>query len=199
MQRIILALVFALMVLPTAVHAQADNPPTEADAQIVQEVLGSTSATPVTPQEAFDIIADFGLSEREGGALDAFSLASQGNLAMIRQEGSNNEALFDQTGNGNLAVLLQLGDGNTTTAQQIGTGNVFGVRIAGSYNTLDVLQDGSDNTYLLDYVGDGQTLPSAVQSGVGNQAVQVGEISAPFGVQQYGDGMQMIIRHNGAQ
>jgi len=197
MRRLILSL--SLTLLPVAALAQAANPATQEEAQIVQEVLGATSAAPVTPQEAFDEIRSFGLSEREGGALDAFSLASQGNLAMIRQEGSNNEALFDQTGNGNLAVLLQLGDGNTTTAQQIGTGNVFGVRIAGSYNTLDVLQDGSDNTYLLDYVGDGQTLPSAVQSGVGNQAVQVGEISAPFGVQQYGDGMQMIIRHNGAQ
>lgn len=197
MRRLILSL--ALLILPAAAFAQAENPATQEEAQIVQEVLGSATAEPVTPQEAFNEIRSFGLSEREGGALDAFSLASQGNLALIRQEGSGNEALFDQDGSGNLAVLLQLGDGNVTSARQTGTSNVFGVRITGSYNTLDVLQDGSDNTYLLDHVGDGQTLPSAVQSGVGNQAVQVGEIGVPFGVQQYGNGMQMIIRHNGAQ
>lgn len=199
MQRIILALVLALMVLPAAVQAQADNPATQADAQIVQEVLGSTSAAPVTPQEAFDTIAGFGLSEYESGALSAFSLGAQGNLALTHQDGANNEALLEQDGNGNLAVLLQLGDGNLTTSRQVGTGNVFGVRIAGSYNELDVEQEGADNVYLLDYVGDGQMLPSAVQSGVGNQAVQVGEIAVPFGVQQYGNGMEMIIRHNGAQ
>lgn len=197
MRRLILSL--ALLILPAAAFAQAANPATQEEAQIVQEVIGSASAEPVTPQEAFDEIRDFGLSEREGGALDAFSLASQGNLAMIRQEGANNEALLEQDGTGNLAVLLQLGDGNVTTARQIGTGNVFGVRIEGSYNELDVLQEGSDNVYLLDYVGNGQTLPAAVQSGVGNQAVQVGEIATPFGVQQFGNGMQMIIRHNGAQ
>lgn len=195
----LLSLVLVLLILPAVAHAQTDNPATQEEAQIVQEVLGSTSAAPVTPQEAFDEIRDFGLSDREGGALDAFSLASQGNLAMIRQEGIGNEALFDQAGSGNLAVLLQLGDGNVTTARQTGTSNVFGVRIAGSYNALDVLQDGSDNTYLLDYVGDGQTILPTVQSGVGNQAVQVGEIGVPFGVQQYGNGMEMIIRHNGAQ
>ena len=197
MRRLILSL--ALLLLPVAALAQADAPATQEEAQIVQEVIGSTSAQPVTPQEAFDEIRGFGLSEREGGALDAFSLASQGNLALIRQEGADNEALLDQSGSGNLAVLLQLGVGNATTARQIGTGHVFGVRIDGNYNELDVLQEGSDNTYLLDYVGDGQTLPSAVQSGVGNQAVQIGEIATPFGVQQVGNGMQMIIRHNGAQ
>ncbi len=199
MQRIILSLALALMVLPAAAQAQADNPATQADAQIVQEVLGSTSATPVTPQEAFDAIAGFGLSEHEGGALDAFSLGAQGNLALIRQDGANNEAVLYQTGSGNLAALLQLGDGNVTTAQQNGTGNVFGVRITGHLNTLDVIQDGSDNVYLLDYIGDGQIIEPAVQSGVGNQAVQLGDIAVPFGVQQYGNGMEMIIRHNGAQ
>ena len=197
MRRFIVPL--ALLILPVAAFAQA-APATQEEAQIVQEVLGSTSAVPVTPQEAFDEIRAFGLSEREGGALDAFSLASQGNLALIRQEGgSDNEALLDQAGNGNLAVLLQIGSGNVTTARQLGAGNVFGVRIDGSYNELDVLQDGSENVYLLDYVGDGQVIEPAVQSGVGNQAVQVGEIAVPFGVQQYGNGMQMIIRHNGAQ
>src|SRR5690554_2065706 len=83
----LLSLVLVLLILPAVAHAQTDNPATQEEAQIVQEVLGSTSAAPVTPQEAFDEIRDFGLSDREGGALDAFSLASQGNLAMIRQEG----------------------------------------------------------------------------------------------------------------
>ena len=196
----ILSLVLALMVLSAAgAHAQADNPATQADAQIVQEVLGSTSATPVTPQEAFDTIAGFGLSEREGGALDAFSLTAQGNLALVRQTGDGNAAILDQTGSGNLAALLQLGSGNVTTAEQNGSGNVLGVRITGSYNELDVLQDGNDNLYLLDYAGDGQAISPGTQIGHDNQAVQLGEVAAPFGVQQVGDGMRMIIRHNGAE
>jgi hypothetical protein len=171
-----------------------------------REAVGPpTKGTAVTAEGAFNTIQDFGLLEAEGQALTGFSLGTQGNLALVRQtgletlSGIGNTAEIDQRGAGNLAVLLQLGDGNVTTLLQRGAGNVFGARIAGSDNTLDVEQTGVDNLYLLDYAGDGQVIEPTIQRGVDNQVVQTGPVSQPFGVEQYGNGQRLIIRHNGAQ
>ena len=102
-------------------------------------------------------------------------------------------------------MIVQEGGSNFTSTRQIGSGNVIGVRLRGVGNTLGtpnnpgVLQEGADNLYLLDYAGNGQPIDPTIQQGNGNQVVQIGEIDAPFGVEQRGDGMRMIIRHNGAQ
>lgn len=189
----------AIIFRPGAAHAQHEDPATQADAQIVQDVLGSTTNDVLSPQEAFDAITDFGLSDRESDALGAFSRSAQGNTTMLRQLGADNEATIDQMGAGNLAVLLQQGNGNVTSARQSGTGNVIGVRLLGSDNRLEVHQSGLDNTYLLDFTGNGLNIAPAVQIGTGNQAVQLGLTAAPFGVEQYGNGIRMIIRHNEAK
>lgn len=186
---------------------------TEAEVQTVfieQAVVQSTTATPLTVEETYDTILDFGLSDVEVEAFTEFSLGTPGNLALVRQTGFeaavgfNNNVVVDQSGEGNLAVLLQQGDGNFTSALQLGNGNVIGVRLRGTNNQLGssaapgIEQLGDDNVYLLDYTGNGQTIAPTTQMGNGNQVVQLGETAAPFGVQQYGDGMRMIIRHNGA-
>lgn len=195
-----LVIIFAaIMCSSGAAHAQHEDPATQADAQIVQEVLGSTTADVLTPQEAFDAIIDFGLSDRESDALGAFSRSAEGNTTLLRQLGTNNEAIIDQMGARNLAVLLQQGNGNATSARQSGTGNIIGVRLLGSDNQLEVHQSGLDNMYLLDFTGNGLNIAPAVQIGTGNQAVQLGLTAAPFGVEQYGNGMRMIIRHNEAK
>ncbi|MEP0547081.1 MAG: curlin repeat-containing protein [Rhodothermales bacterium] len=208
-----LLIALALSVAPTlAAHAQDSEQ--DVTTLIVQEaVTQGTTANPLATDEAFDAIADFGLLSEEGQALAGFSLGAQGNLALVRQAafddllgaGNDNDASIGQDGDGNLAVLLQQGDDNFTSTLQIGSGNVIGVRLRGVGNQLGtqatpgVLQAGADNLYLLDYTGDGQTIAPTAQIGDGNQVVQIGEIDVPFGVEQRGDGMRMIIRHNGAQ
>lgn len=203
MRRFLIALALPVLVLPAA-HAQEVS----TEELIVQEIIpGLTSTEDVTPEEALgEIRTGFNLSSGEFDALDAFTLEAQGNLALVRQEGEGNEAFVSQDGTGNAAVLLQLGDGNIVAAEQLGTGNVLGVQIEGNYNTLTgaagapgVLQDGDGNVYLLEFTGNNHDIPPAVQQGVGNQAIQTGVIDRPFGIEQYGDGMRMIIRHNGVE
>lgn len=201
------ALLTALAFLIAALPASAQESEQEITTLIEQEaIVQATNEPAVTAEGAFNTIQDFGLLEAEGEALTGFSLGVQGNLALVRQTGldnlagSDNAAEIDQRGAGNLAVLLQRGDNNLTTLLQRGTGNVIGVQITGSNNTLDgVDQRGANNLYLLDYAGDGQTILPTIQRGVDNQVVQTGPVSQPFGVEQYGNGQRLIIRHNGAQ
>ena len=203
MRPLLLALAFLIVALP----ASAQETEQDVVTLIEQEaIVQSTNEPAISAEDAFDTIQEFGLLEAEGQALTGFSLGVQGNLALVRQTGldnltgSGNAAEIDQGGAGNLAVLLQRGDNNLATLLQRGDGNVFGVQIVGSNNSLDgVEQLGSNNFYLLDYAGNGQTIAPTIQQGNDNQVVQTGDVSQPFGVQQYGDGLRMIIRHNGAQ
>lgn len=207
------ALPIVLAFLIAALPAYAQDSEDDVTTLIVQEAITQgVNANPLSEQDAFDAITDFGLQSEEGGqALAGFSLSAQGNLALVRQAafddllGTNNNASIGQDGDGNLAVLLQEGDSNFTSTIQVGSGNVIGVRLRGVGNNLGtstdpgVLQAGADNLYLLDYTGDFQTIAPTEQVGNGNQVVQIGAIDVPFGVEQRGDGMRMIIRHNGAQ
>jgi hypothetical protein len=208
MRTLLIALAFLIAALPVSAQESEQDVTT----LIVQEaVTQGTNANPLSEQDAFDAIANFGLQSEEGQALADFTLSAQGNLALVRQAafddllGTDNDALVGQGGNGNLAVLLQQGDGNFTSTLQIGSGNVIGVRLRGVGNQLGtplapgVLQVGAENLYLLDYTGDSQLIEPTAQIGDGNQVVQIGAIDVPFGVEQRGDGMRMIIRHNGAQ
>jgi hypothetical protein len=199
------ALPIALAILITALPASAQETEQEVTTLIEQEVLDVTlGASDLTPEEAVEEIRNGLLdpTSTEAELLDGFTLNDQGNLALLRQEGSGNQATVDQSGAGNLAVLLQLGNNITTRATQSGTGNVFGVRLTGDNLTLGgadgVTQIGEGNVYLLDYKGTAQEIAPTTQVGVDNRVVQVGNVSQPFGVQQFGNGQRLIIRHNGA-
>lgn len=197
---------FLIALLFTALPVSAQETEQEVTTLIVQEAVVQGANEPaLTAQGAFNEIRNFGLLELEGQALTGFSLGTPGNLALVRQTGletlygSGNEAEIDQRGAGNLAVLLQLGDDNLTTLEQRGSNNIVGVRITGSGNTLEGVElRGSNNLYLLDYAGNGQTILPTSLRGSDNQVVQTGAVSQPFGVEHRGNGLRMIIRHNGA-
>ena len=194
------------LALIAALPASAQETEQEVTTLIEQEVLDPfMGESDLTPEEAVEEIRSglLDLNASESEFLNGFTLTDQGNLVLLRQEGSDNQAIIDQSGAGNLAVLLQLGNSITTRATQNGTGNVFGVRLSGDNLDLGgpdgVTQIGDNNVYLLDYEGSAQQLAPTTQVGVDNRVVQIGNVSQPFGVEQRGDGMRMIIRHNGAQ
>ena len=209
----LLSLTLALLLATALPAAHAQESEAEVETVILQQsVAQATTAVPFTAGEAFDAIQEFGLSGVEAQALDGFSLGAQGNLALLRQTGHgaslgvSNTAAIDQSGDGNLAVVLQEGDFNYASALQVGERNVVGVRLRGVGNRLGtseadpgVRQAGAGNVYLLDFTGDNQVIAPTTQVGDGNQVVQLGGVAAPFGVEQYGDGMRMIIRHNGGR
>jgi hypothetical protein len=205
-QTLLVLILLALCASP----AWAQSEQQEAEARQAQEAgvpIGAVSRPhdAFTPQETFDTISDFGLSDQEAQVLDGFASGTQSNSALLRQDGHANEAFLGQVGAGNLAVVLQEGTANVTTSVQVGQGNVVGVRLRGDGNRLGVglrpgvVQIGEGNLYLLDVAADYQTITPTTQFGTDNQVVQLGETAAPFGVQQFGNGMRMIIRHNGAQ
>lgn len=149
-----------------------------------------------------------------------------GNTASIDQRGSSNLATILQDGTGNRAWVLQDGSANTSSLSQHGTDNVATMRLLGPNNSaavlqygtnnlyevtidrsgarpstasmLNVLQDGANNVYRLDFQNRGANLNhSVLQIGRGNVIEQTGRNLRPFGVEQRGDGLQMVIRHNG--
>jgi hypothetical protein len=203
MRTLLIALAFALAALP----ASAQETEQEVTTLIQQEVIDvSLGQSDLTPDAAIDDIRSGLLdpSSTEADLLNGFTLSDQeGNLTLLRQDGDNNQAVIDQSGAGNLAVLLQLGSNITTNATQDGSGNVFGVRLSGDNLDLGgpdgVRQIGDNNVYLLDYEGSAEQLAPTTQVGVDNRVVQLGNVSQPFGVQQFGNGQRLIIRHNGAQ
>jgi minor curlin subunit len=207
MKRILIAL--TLLALPVAAFAQV----TEAEITehvLVQDVITGAfgEIVEIDAEAALDQIKEglLGLNPYELGMLDGFSLSDQGNFAIVRQEGLNNLADVSQQGQANVAIIVQEGTNITTKASQIGQGNVFGVRLVGNNlvmqnadGTDTVLQEGFENVYLLDFEGNDQLIPVSTQVGVDNQVVQVGQINTPFGVEQYGNGMRMVIIHNGIE
>lgn len=174
-----------------------------ADAGVIQQVLTATNqGGELDAQEALDALRTdlLDLNADERGFLSDFSLETQGNLTLLRQEGAENDASVVQRGAGNVAVLVQTGTNLTAGVVQEGSGNVFGVDLEGDDLLLgEIVQQGDGNVYLLEYRGSALEIAPAVQVGQQNQAIQVGAIEQPFGVQQYGNGLNMIIRHNGGQ
>jgi hypothetical protein len=136
--------------------------------------------------------------------------SGSGNSAVIMQRGDNNDATIEQQGpsdarpgQNNLAVLVQNGSFNQTTIRQRGQNNIAGIRLDGNDNGITLEQTGSNNEYLLDFTGSGlgnmgsSTTHRVSQIGSNNRLVQVGEGQMPFNVRQRGDGMRMVIRHDG--
>ena len=144
------------------------------------------------------------------------------NDATVDQQGSSNEASITQLngdeneatvvqepgdgvlGQNNLAVIVQNGSFNQTTVQQSGKNNRAGIKLVGDNNGIELEQTGDGHEYLLDFtgsdLGDSSSSTHQVsQLGSNNRLVQVGEGRMPFNVQQRGDEMRMVIRHDGGQ
>lgn len=202
MRTLLIALAFLIAALPASAQETEQEVTTLIEQEVIDPFMGESG---LTPEEAVEEIRSglLDLNATESEFLDGFTLTDQGNLALLRQEGSDNQAIINQSGAGNLAVLLQLGNNITTRATQSGSNNIFGVRLVGDNldlgGTDGVTQIGDNNVYLLDYEGNAQQIAPTTQVGVDNRVVQIGNVSQPFGVQQFGNGQRLVIRHNGAQ
>lgn len=208
----VLGLVLALTA--TAAHAQ-DVPASDAVPDPVPDAPRPQVISAITgqlPGPASSPSTDAGAAPRAleqlgalwpllgGAAHDALQTALQGNgnAAYVHQEGSFNTAHITQRGRANAAIMIQQGSGNTSRLLQEGTHNVYGSWLQGDDNVLNIEQIGSGNAYLFGFQGN-RLHHSVQQVGTGIRAVQVGTGHAPFGIQQHGNGMDIIIRHNGAQ
>ena len=185
---------------PTAaLKAQGYNPDLVYPEQVSAEPV--LSAEPISPGEAIELISDR-LWEGEPFVFDSRLLSGyglRGNVALISQGGQGNVVDLWQNGAGNVAVVSQRGVGNETVLSQDGSGNTMGVRLDGVGNALKATQRGNDNLYLLELDANFRNLLPVVQVGDRNQAVQIGDVQVPFGIEQRGHDMNLIIRHNGAQ
>ena len=182
----------ALIATLTAAPALAQSP-TDTEVVVVQAGL-TVSLSPLTREQAIDEI--FGrLWDADRQALDVALGRTDGNLALVRQTGSGNDAAADQQGARNLAVVIQNGAENAADVQQFGDDNLLGAYVTGSLNAVDVVQRGDRNVYLLDFEGS-RLDHSVVQNGSDLQLVQTGRAEAPFSVEQRGDGAALVIRHN---
>lgn len=162
----------------------------------VQTESEITTDDDVTRDEALELILDR-LSPSNRPTLETFLTApTAGHFFLGEQNGTGNTALVEQYGDANIAVLLQNGTDNRTTAIQNGSRNLFGAWLTGDENQLRVEQYGNENIYMLDFTGSGLNPPPVVQQGDMNQAFQIGVISTPFGIQQRGTGMRLLIEHN---
>lgn len=163
----------------------------------VPQVAPSTE--PISREDAMQLVRER-LVPQDQHLLDDYlrtRLPQGGHFGLIHQDGAANLAVMDQDGASNLAVMMQHGSGNTTQLTQHGTGNIYGAWLTGNDNRLNVTQHGDANTYLLEFAGNGLAFEhEAIQVGAGNQAVQLGTGTVPFGIEQRGDGMTLIIRHN---
>lgn len=182
---LVIALLCALsLVLPA--HAQDGG-----EAYVEQAALSRA--------EAEQLVAER-LSPRGQALLSDYrarSGAARGHFAFAAQQGAGNQAALEQQGTAHLAALAQTGAGNTTRLLQHGHGHVYGAWLRGEGNAVDVEQQGTGNVYLLDFAGDGLR-HTARQIGANLQAVQLGQNSVPFGIEQRGAGQRLVVRHNGA-
>ena len=177
----------------------------------------------VSRTDVLDLIPDGTPPLQGSGSGNSAVIMQRGdnNDATIEQQGSDNEASITQLngndnkatveqgpsdarpGQDNLAVLVQNGFFNQTTIRQRGQNNIAGIRLDGDDNGITLEQTGTGNEYLLDFTGSGlgsggsSTTHRVSQIGTNNRLVQVGEGQMPFNVRQRGDGMRMVIRHDG--
>jgi len=129
------------------------------------------------------------------GALFPEGSAGPGSEGAIYQGGDGNFASIMQNGTNHLAVVVHEGNSNFTDVTQNGSDHVAGIQLHGDNNQFGLTQNGSGHRYLLDF--EGSNLDHAVvQNGANNTAVQIGQGSMPFGIEQNGSGMTMIIRHD---
>lgn len=186
------AIIYSCTALPAS-SAYSQNAAPEPDLHIQQVEVAATQRSP--EEVAEDILYRLQHGGIMPDRLDVLGAFSQGqSFAHINQHGQMNAASLSQSGLHNLAVMQQEGNSNTTVLEQIGNGNVLGVWLTGDNNFLDVLQQGNDNVYVLDFIGD-DLQHTVTQQGDGIQARQIGLGSRPFGIEQYGSGLNILIEH----
>ena len=191
-------LLFILFLLPIAASAQ-DNP------AYVDQVNTTAASFTLTTEDGTDIQINPSIGGEvtrpevlnlwPNGALFPEGSAGPGSEGAIYQGGDGNFASITQNGTNHLAVVVHEGNSNFTDVTQNGSDHVAGIRLNGDDNQFRLTQDGSGHRYLLDFGGSNLN-HEVVQNGVDNTAVQIGEGSMPFGIEQNGSGMTMIIRHN---
>ncbi|MDP4205222.1 MAG: hypothetical protein Q8859_04435, partial [Bacteroidota bacterium] len=76
------------------------------------------------------------------------------NFASIYQDGDYNEATIEQEGAGNKACVVQLEDGNKADVEQEGKNNLANVTQTGEYTFANIEQEGIGNTATILQVGD---------------------------------------------
>ena len=207
MRNVLASFILAAFVMPVALHAQSvpDAPlpstvESTPESQVVSAITGRLpSEQNTTAGNPALINLDYAGFIGSIVSLAARNLTNgSGNTAVIDQQGNNNTARINQTGQRNVAVMVQQGDFNTSLLTQEGSNNVYGSWLQGDNNYLNVQQVGDNNSYLLGYWGNDLT-HTVQQIGNNIKAVQVGVNYKPFGIQQRGSGMDITIRHNGAQ
>ena len=206
MRTLFASIVFALFVTSLAAHAQSvpDTPlPTTVEgtpeSQVVSAITGKLDSEQMPSEGNAPILIDLPLpfAQGIGSALRGLS-TGQGNVAVVNQRGNRNEARVEQIGQSNVAVMIQRGDYNASSVLQDGSNNAYSSFLRGNYNETSVLQRGDNNTYSLGFIGNNLD-HSVLQDGSGHTAAQFGVGFQPFSIRQVGNGMDITIRHNGAQ
>ncbi len=194
---LLLTLTLILAARPAAAQDDAPQTPFSDEVYVTQIAQAVSPEARISTGEALDLIYARLRAERHRSALDAYQGggADGRSVALVHQLGNHNAAAVDQAGASNLAMLYQRGSGNASLLEQAGAGNVFGSYLTGDGNRTDVQQRGTGNVYVLDFAGDGLR-HTARQLGSNNQAVQTGQGTVPFSIEQRGNGMQMVIRHD---
>jgi hypothetical protein len=152
--------------------------------------------------EAERVLQDFlARTARLVDSASRVSLTQAGdNAAIIVQNGNGNIAeIVQQSGTGNRAYIEHDGHDNQTYLLQSGNDNAFSVTMIGDRNYFDFAQVGDGNQYERVWVGsdtDLGTLPPVVQTGNGNQIIEIGQGGIPLMIEQRGDGMRMVVEHH---
>ena len=189
----IAAAVAALVLLANNANGQTAN---EVESIHLMQVEVDETQPPV--EQATTFILDRLENGGQRNLLHSYLLSgfsAGGNITLVNQNGTDNEANVLQFGLSNLAVVSQQGSDNATLLEQIGNNNIFGAWLTGDGNLLSVHQEGHDNLYVLDFVGSDLN-HSVLQIGNGIEAYQVGAASRPFSIEQYGSRMNIRIEHN---
>ena len=148
----------------------------------------------------------FGGGSEAGASSFTDPLFQNGQRSFVFQQGIGNDATIDQQGSSNFAGVVHFGNDNETLIQQRGTSNKAGIVLDGNRNEVELFQEGTDNEYFLGFRGDGLDLTRSqpggkarVQIGTNNRLIELGQNSIPLNIQQRGNGMRMMIRHNTPQ
>jgi hypothetical protein len=116
----------------------------------------------------------------------------------IYQQGASNQTSISQSGSFNYSRIVHVGDFNETDVTQTGLSNTAAIGLFGDRNKVSLTQNGFGNTYVLGFAGDNLDLTgprSRVQAGNRNTLIEVGTNRIPMRVQQQGNRMKMLIRH----
>lgn len=204
------ALVAALsLATPFPAHAQ------EGSGAVIDQVTPTTDAAPeaknASPPPAEQVARRASVSrteflrsllDRDAPSLSRPTLSGEDystGTTVLRQRGRSNQAHVLQQGRGHVARVLQNGNRNDVRLTQTGASHEASIALNASDSDVGVLQRGEANRYELTASKDGiqHAQPyGRIQIGEGNVLLERGGTSTPLRLQQRGDGMTMIIRHD---